>query len=61
VIWKLNLNENLDGYDNVETTNLNNGLAGPAWRFSWSLSGNMLAVSTQAHNNDNKVYVFSVK
>ncbi|KAL4510107.1 hypothetical protein ABPG72_010300 [Tetrahymena utriculariae] len=58
VLWKLYPNQTEDGYDKVESIILKGNFEGPIWRLSWSLTGNMLAVSAATQNNDNQVVVY---
>lgn len=53
MLWKLYPNQTEDGYEKVEPIVLKGNFDGPVWRLSWSLTGNMLAVSAASQNNDN--------
>ncbi len=55
-LWKLyNFNTNEQKIEKEELA----PFEGPVWRVSWSLAGNMLAVSS-ANNNETSVQVFQV-
>ena len=55
-LWKLyNFNTNEQRIEKEELA----PFGGPVWRVSWSLAGNMLAVSS-ANNNETSVQVFQV-
>jgi len=58
ILWKIYKTEN-NNEMKIEKEVFPN-FEGPVWRVSWSLAGNMLAVSAANTNSETTVHVFQV-
>ena len=57
ILWKIFRGENEDWRAEKEILG---PFEGPVWRVSWSLAGNMLAVSAANINSETTVHVYQV-